>query len=136
VSSGALVERMSFGLALAAGEVRNARIDLAALATLGDGQVPATPQEALGVYASRLLPERDLSRTLPQMQEMAADPGLARRVFAESRPESPGSPPSDSDLGPLFAWRRGSEARPMVSAPSALEQVVGVILGSPEFQRR
>ena len=136
VSSGALVERMSFGLALAAGEVRNARIDLAALATLGGGHVPATPQEALGVYAPRLLPERDLSRTLPQMREMAADPGLARRLSTESRPASPESPPSDPDLGPLFAWRRGSQARPVASAPSALEQVVGVILGSPEFQRR
>ncbi|MFL6292210.1 MAG: DUF1800 domain-containing protein, partial [Thermoanaerobaculia bacterium] len=94
VNTGSLVNRMNFGLQLAAGRVRGVDFDL-------NGGT-ASRDEALRVYAERLLPGRDLEPALALLQPMANDPGLPKKV----------------------------------EGATAVEQVVGVILGSPEFQRR
>ncbi|MFL6203248.1 MAG: DUF1800 domain-containing protein [Thermoanaerobaculia bacterium] len=94
VNTGSLVNRMNFGLQLAAGRVRGVDFDL-------NGGT-ASRDEALRVYAERLLPGRDLDPALALLQPMVDDPGLPKKV----------------------------------EGATAVEQVVGVILGSPEFQRR
>jgi uncharacterized protein (DUF1800 family) len=99
VNTGSLLNRMSFGLQLAAGRVRGVDFDLAAL---NGGREPGSRDEALKTYAARLLPGRDLEPALALLQPMANDPELAKKV----------------------------------EQSTAVEQVVGVILGSPEFQRR
>ena len=88
VNAGALLNRMNFGLALAAGRVDGALLDPL---TLTGGREPESRQAALETYLTLLLPELDPA------------PALAR-------------------LSPLIA--------------DGERQVVGVILGSPEFQRR
>jgi uncharacterized protein (DUF1800 family) len=104
VNTGALLNRMSFGLQLAAGRVRGVTFDLAKL----DGnREPESRQEALKVYAGLLMPGRDLEKAIAQLEPAATAPDLMANLDSASR-------------------------RP----PTAVEQVVGVILGSPEFQRR
>jgi uncharacterized protein (DUF1800 family) len=104
VSTGALLNRMSFGLQLAAGRVDGVGLDLPALA---GNREPESREEALRVYAGLLLPGRSLDPVLKQLTPMVGDPDLAKTI-------------DPRDLQP----------------PTPVEQVVGVILGSPEFQRR
>jgi len=103
VNTGSLLQRMNFGLQLAAGRIGGVDLDLA---DLNGRREPASRDEALQVYAGLLLPGRNLEPVLAQLGPMIHNPELAKKVDAGSR------------------------------APRPLEQVVGVILGSPEFQRR
>jgi uncharacterized protein (DUF1800 family) len=141
VNTGALLNRMNFGLQLAAGRVRGVRFDLAKL----DGnREPESRQDALRVYAGLLLPGRDLDRTIAQLEPAATAPDLAERIDRVAPQEDKDAMAMEDDdeprmVGPL-ARRGGFRAPPLPPAsrrpPTAVEQVVGVILGSPEFQRR
>lgn len=149
VNTGSLLHRMNFGLQLAAGRVGGLDIDLPAL---NGGREPASRDEALKVYAGLLLPGRNLDPVLAQLGPMIHDPELAKKVDAavprddlltsmEGFAEDPFAPLEEKE--PPRERRRGWKG--MFSAPPAprdlhpptpVEQVVGVILGSPEFQRR
>lgn len=143
VNTGALLSRMNFGLQLAGGFVPGVWFDLEAL---NGEQEPESVSDALETYLSLLLPERDITDTLRQLEGTVADPDLARKVAAAM--PSPGrgaetarevdqeallfyGTPMDEETKLLSQGERGSEGP---SSPVA--QVVGLILGSPEFQRR
>lgn len=114
VNTGSLLNRMNFGLQLAAGRVRGIGMDLP---ELNGGREPASREEALNVYARLLMPGRNLDSALKLLGPMVGDPDLVRKID-EAAPKD-----GASEVG---------DRRP--STP--VEQVVGVILGSPEFQRR
>src|SRR5262249_37502789 len=61
VNTGSLLNRMNFGLQLAAGRVRGVEVDLPALT---GGREPESREQALAVYAGLLMPGRDLAATL------------------------------------------------------------------------
>jgi hypothetical protein len=122
VNTGSLLNRMNFGLQLAAQRIAGVEIDLPGL---HDGREPESREEALSIYAALLLPGRDLGTTLKLLTPMLADPVLVHRVDAAA----PAAEPA--------AWmEEGRPSRRRQHAPTPLEQVVGLILGSPEFQRR
>ena len=151
VNTGSLLNRMNFGLQLAANRVKGVSLDLPAL---NAGREPASREEALRTYAGLLMPGRDLTATLKLLTPMVADPNLAKRVDQAAPRDTgktvkKGDPDEDLlDASPEMATRMprtvkvrgrlGDEPREPVDrhAPTPLEQVVGVILGSPEFQRR
>jgi hypothetical protein len=151
VNTGSLLNRMNFGLQLAANRVKGVSLDLPAL---NAGREPASREEGLRTYAALLMPGRDLSATLKLLTPMVADPNLAKRVDQAApkdmgKAAKKGDPDEDLlDASPEMAkgmpqtikvrGRLGDEPREPVDrhAPTPLEQVVGVILGSPEFQRR
>jgi uncharacterized protein (DUF1800 family) len=151
VNTGSLLNRMNFGLQLAANRVKGVSLDLPAL---NKGREPASREEGLRTYAALLMPGRDLSSTLKLLTPMVADPNLAKRVD-QAAPQDTGKAVKkgdpDEDLleaNPEMATRMprtvkvrgklGDEPKEPIDrrAPTPLEQVVGVILGSPEFQRR
>ncbi len=142
VNTGSLLQRMSFGLQLAAGRVGGLDIDLAAL---HGGREPASRDDALKVYAGLLLPGRNLDPVLARLGPMIHDPGLAKKVDAAAPQDDPLTGMAGMD-GDSFAdeerprgWKRlysAPRAPRDLHPPTPVEQVVGVILGSPEFQRR
>lgn len=146
VSSGSLVARMNFGLELGTGRLAGARVDLAALA---GGKEPSSPEEALAAFGPLLLPERDLAAMTAQLAPLAADPQLALRL-AERQSESESTESAvDAELAALFGFATGPDrARrdrgwleapaPEAAAgpPTPAGSVAGLLLGSPEFQRR
>ena len=138
VNTGSLLERMSFGLQLAAGRVDGVEMDLPAL---HGGREPGSRAEALAAYARLLLPGRRLEPVLQQLGPMVEDPELAKDGAAAP----PGQGPRGGATLLMEAGRKGEGAGTPCGAirpprdqhpPTAVEQVVGVILGSPEFQRR
>jgi hypothetical protein len=151
VNTGSLLNRMNFGLQLAANRVKGVSLDLPAL---NGGHEPESREQALKTYAALLMPGRDLTATLKQLTPMVADPNLAKRVDQAAPKEAgkaakKGDPNEDLLEGsPEMAVQmpRSVKVRGMLGdepkqpvdkrPPTPLEQVVGVILGSPEFQRR
>ncbi len=146
VNTGSLLQRMNFGLQLAAGRVGGVGLDLP---ELNGRREPESRDEALKVYAGLLLPGRSLQPVLAQLGPMIHDPELAKKVDAASPQDDPLSGLTGMDGDTLMDEEaRGERPRgwkALFSSPSiprdlhpptAVEQVVGVILGSPEFQRR
>jgi len=153
VNTGSLLNRMNFGLQLAAGRVKGVNLDLPAL---DGGREPESREAALRTYSALLMPGRDLSSTLKLLTPMVTDPNLAKKVDKASPKESgrSGTSGGDADEELLVGGsemgttksvqsvkvrgKLGDEPKEPIDRrpPTPLEQVVGVILGSPEFQRR
>jgi uncharacterized protein (DUF1800 family) len=149
VNTGSLLSRMNFGLQLAAGRVRGVAVDLAAL---NGGREPESREQALHTYAGLLMPERDLAEVEKVLKPMVSAPDLARRVD-EATPTDEAAAKAGGGIGGMAAMaaaedeeemifgdrpveRRPAPPRAHLAEPTPVEQVVGVILGSPEFQRR
>jgi len=119
INTGSLLNRMNFGLALAMGRIPGVRIDLVAL---NNGHEPEDAQSALLAYGRIILPERNLDATIKRLTPMLNDPGLSEKV----------------DVASARTGQEGMEG--MVAAndqkAAQLGQLVGIIIGSPEFQRR
>ena len=144
VNTGALLNRMNFGLQLAGGRIGGIHLDLPALA--GGGE-PESLAAALATYVPLLLPERDASATISRLEPLVKDPELLRKIENQEPPEGDpqtaqmGSRGRDEwDIASAGGGRRRERFGPPLPTPqpdaSPLAQVVGVILGSPEFQRR
>lgn len=128
INTGSLLNRMNFGLALAAGRVSGVQIDLLAL---NKGHEPESAIAALNIYGRLLLPERDLAATEKRLAPLLTDPGLAQRVNAAAGDGVAAARPGDGQAKPGdVAARASADDRGM------LAQAVGIIIGSPEFQRR
>lgn len=121
INTGSLLNRMNFGLALAAGKIPGIGIDLL---SLNNGHEPESAQAALVVYGHILLPERNLDATVRRLTPLLNDPMFSKKVEEASARTNV----SDST---------GLAVATMEGAPdSMLGQVVGIIIGSPEYQRR
>ena len=147
INTGALLNRMNFGLALAANRIPGIRVDLAAL---NNHHEPESAQAALIMYSNLIMPERDLSQTIKRLTPMLEDPNLSKKVEDATSKTAPIKPVEATQQQMVFAdeAKKTSDKNSMPanktyvamqSRPnnnSMLAQVVGVIVGSPEFQRR
>ena len=156
VNTGSLLNRMNFGIHLASGRLPGVSFDLEALSS---NREPESLEAALAVYAGLLMPERDTDETVRLLGPVVRSPLVAERLEeAASEPaRAPGlresrgmgfvgpgygvpgySVPGYGPPGTHKERRRMMEQRLAAAAgpPSPLANVVGVILGSPEFQRR
>jgi uncharacterized protein (DUF1800 family) len=153
INTGSLLNRMNFGLALASGRIPGVRFDLAAL---NDHHEPESAQAALVVYGKLLLPERDLATTIKRLEPMLSDPELVKKVETASgkvgavnQPgtdqgmmkangqdvmNGDGQPRKDEDK--IYARVRIEPVTNERATNPMLAQVVGIIIGSPEYQRR
>ncbi|MHB1177984.1 MAG: DUF1800 family protein, partial [Daejeonella sp.] len=142
INTGSLLNRMNFGLALSSQGIPGVRVNLPAL---NKDREPESSEAALVTYAKMIIPERDLGPTIARLRPMMNDPQLqakveeaaSKRDSSESRadmaedqamiaPDDPQAKGKVKNTSPV----QGSAANSMLS------QVVGIILGSPEFQRK
>jgi hypothetical protein len=119
---------MNFGLALAAGRIPGVNVDLLAL---NNGHEPESAQAALMIYSRLILPERNLDATVRRLTPMLNDPGFAQKVDAASAGTTM---PADTSRGNMTGEAAAMSADD--SNDPMLAQVVGIIIGSPEYQRR
>ncbi|TKC00815.1 DUF1800 domain-containing protein [Pedobacter cryophilus] len=150
INTGALLNRMNFGLALAAQKIPGVRINLA---KLNNNHEPESPEAALTTYSKIIMPERDLSETIKRLTPMLSDPDLINKV--DKAASNAVVPNASSTMMNADENRLMSDENMMVKPKdpkgklavnkakqssfgnnTMLAQVVGVIIGSPEFQRR
>ncbi len=135
INSGALLTRMNFGLALASGRIPGVRVDLAAL---NHNREPESAEVALTVYSKIIMPERNLSAAIKQLTPMLTQADLAEKVAAAAAKATPADSLNNTMIagtGSLKNRRSTAVNAPTKDSPM-LAQVVGIIIGSPEFQRR
>jgi len=143
INTGSLLNRMNFGLALASGRIPGVRIDLAAL---NNHHEPESAQAALLTYSKLIMPERNLTETVKRLTPLLNDPQLMIKVEAASASAKPignamatGVLDTGSDtlaVKPLKGRNSLAAAQANSGSSAMLSQVVGVIIGSPEYQRR
>jgi len=144
INTGALLNRMNFGLALASNRIPGIHVDLAAL---NDHHEPESAQAALVTYGKLIMPERDMAATIKQLTPMLNDPALMKKVDdAAAKTAPPATTTSDDMLGTDMMAKNGTiklkgggnnnVVRQVPGDNTMLAQVVGIVVGSPEFQRR
>jgi len=145
INTGSLLNRMKFGLALAAQKIPGVQFNLPAL---NGNREPESAQEALEVYSKILMPERAVEPTLKRLEPLINDPALAQKVEQAAAGSGTASSSMQPEKGRLMSEeqvarqmlrrQQGREvATPLLAGNNTLlAQVVGIIIGSPEFQRR
>jgi uncharacterized protein (DUF1800 family) len=148
INTGSLLNRMNFGLALASQRIPGVRLNLLAL---NKNREPESSESALDTYGKLILPERDLEKTISRLIPMLNDPELVKKLekaalLNEAQQPKPimvnediqqmndGTEPKGSRT--MSGNRSNSQGQALNTGNLMLAQVVGVILGSPEFQRK
>ena len=112
----ALLNRMNFGLALAQGQIPGTTYDALAI---NQNREPESQEAALARYLELLLPYRSTAETQALLMPVLRDPNFAEKVAQAAGEDFTSSSRSIEDP----------------NSP-ALTQVIGLILGAPEFQRQ
>lgn len=140
INTGALLNRMNFGLALASNRIPGIRVDLAAL---NNHHEPESAQAALVTYGKLIMPERDMTATIKQLTPMLNDPNLMKKVddaAVKAAPTQDNNMTGDdmmmANAAPKLKAKGAPQIKQIPGDNTMLAQVVGVIVGSPEFQRR
>lgn len=135
VNTGGLLERMNFGLALASNRVQGTRVNLSTIT--GNAAPAKVMDESLRVILAGDVSAATRDALLKQMDREV--------VVALPSPRSPAESPRDMPVvgemaGPPggLQGRRQQQQRPRVEASinDPVTKVVGLILGTPEFQRQ
>lgn len=157
INTGSLLNRMKFGVAFAAQKIPGVSFNLAAL---NNHHEPESAVDALRKYCRIILPERNLDETIQRLEPMINDPSIQQKIETAADKNDMVSNTmmkeekmtSDEESGAMnekniseeklakkmMKKKNGKEVpTPMTEGNnSMLAQVVGIILGSPEFQRR
>ena len=140
INTGSLLNRINFGLALA--YQRNTGV-VCNLAALNNNHEPESLQAALLTYAKLIMPERKLDKTIKSLSPLLTDPQLLAKVSnaANNAPvhnnQTAAAPEllADGTTKPITAPAK-TTAQVNNNNNGMLAQVVGIIIGSPEYQRK
>ena len=145
INTGSLLNRMNFGLALASQKIPGVTVNLAAL---NDHHEPESAQAALLTYSKLVMPERDLDKTIKRLSPLLNDPQLVAKINTAINKTPAPTPANLTPVQDMTSMTNNQGAsNPQVPAKvnaqvnnnqanNMLAQVVGIIIGSPEFQRR
>ncbi len=116
INTGALLNRMNFGLAFASQKIPGVRMNLAALNNYHE---PESAIDALTVYSNLLLPQRDHAANIKRLIPLVNDEGVEEKISKAATVDK---------AAEQMTFDKGTK--------NMLSQVVGIIIGSPEFQRK
>ena len=149
INTGALLNRMNFGLALASQRIPGVKINLLAL---NNNHEPESSEAALLIYSKIIMPERNINETVKRLTPLLHDPELEKKVdkAADKSPAQQQMVNTNEDANTEEEMteknkkqgKNGLSANNFAAVKTAKEtnnmmsQVVGIIIGSPEFQRR
>lgn len=159
INTGSLLNRMNFGLAFAAQKIPGISFSLAAI---NNNHEPESAAAALAVYSRLLMPEREMEATLRRLTPLINDPLIQQKINEAAGSNSANNDMNAKNTGETAEevqpddankdWneeklakqslKKGNRNKKETAIPvapgnnSMLAQVVGIILGSPEFQRR
>ena len=130
VNTGALLNRLNFGMDFASQRIKGVNIDLL---KLNHYHEPESAESALVTYASLLLPEKNMQATIKKLTQLLSDPDLDVKIQKAAEKINAKNGGAMQKSGSDRSLKAG--ARP-VPAMNMLAQVAGIIIGSPDFQRR
>jgi len=144
INTGALINRMNFGLDIASNKIRGTQTDLL---KLNQYHEPGDAFEALKIYSSILLPERSLTATIKRLTPLLTNPDFGNKILNQSNQIAVRSSVTvnaatnsmdEMDLidDDMTEKQKAMKMKEEKANQNMLAQVVGIILGSPEFQRR
>jgi len=145
INTGSLLNRMNFGLAFAGGKIPGIKVDLPAL---NQQREPESADEALEVYSKIFLPERPLEENNKRLKALVNDANAAEKIN-QAAAANTNDDGEEEQMGRNRRRRNNQNERAALSKNSkaftisfvpgnnsTLAQVAGIIIGSPEFQRR
>jgi len=161
INTGALLNRMNFGLAFASQKIPGVEFNLAAI---NNNREPESAIDALKTYSKIILPEREVAATIKRLTPLVNDPSIQQKIDEAADKSTANTDKnhaiteenkdademildkknerniSEDRLAKKNLGKRtkaGNEAMPSAAGNnSMLAQVVGIIIGSPEFQKR
>jgi uncharacterized protein (DUF1800 family) len=148
INTGSLLNRMNFGLALAGKRIPGVDFDLAAL---NKNREPESAEAALKTYAAIIIPQRNLEATIKRLTPLVNDPSVGNKVNEAANKNNSNKQMEMMDESgvneitmneqPVSRKERRMQRKDDLLQTgfgdnSMLAQVVGIIIGSPEFQRR
>ncbi len=157
INTGSLLNRMNFGLAIASQRIPGVSFNLAAL---NDNHEPESAEAALRIYCKIMMPERNVDETVKRLIPLINDPAINQKIVSAAGKTAPPQVQENntmmvednmmiSDVGSgnkkVLKEKVGKKNNTnytvqdlMVKAgdKSMLSQVTGIIIGSPEFQRK
>ncbi len=135
INTGSLLNRMNFGLALANERVPGVRFDLLAL---NKNHEPESAENALLVYSQLMMPERNTDATIQRLTPLLNDPELQKKIDQATLESAMDTKPmtQDSLMDEVEEARNTRDMNKKMKDTYQLSQVVGILIGSPEFQRR
>ena len=150
INTGSLLNRMNFGLAFATGKIPGISVNLLAL---NQNHEPESADAALKTYSHLLLPERNQEENIKRLTAMLADQSVADKIEAASAQHAGDQAMSDDgnmngnkNLNKKQQQKNDRNAMSRKDKPftmayqngnnNTVSQVAGVIIGSPEFQRK
>ena len=159
INTGSLLNRMNFGLALASQRIPGVTFNLAAL---NNNHEPESAESALAIYGKILMPERDLSVTIQRLTPLINDPNLTKKVTEaanktaipqdenammakQTNEEEKNDEAMMDNQNPQRLKEKPNRKNDLAKGGmmelaegnnSMLSQVVGIIIGSPEYQRK
>jgi len=137
INTGALLNRMNFGMSIATGKIRGIKMDLL---TLNNGHEPESSQQALRTYCEILLPARDIDETVKRLTPLLNDPEIKAKIGHAANENADTGRKTNKSVDEILADEpeimRPSEPAMTKTESYQLAEIVGIIIGSPEFQRR
>jgi uncharacterized protein (DUF1800 family) len=140
VNTGGLLERLNFGLALASNRIPGTRVDLKRFAGQSTDQAVDKARlmdRFLDVIVAGNVSPKTRETLLKQLdQEIAIAPAPLRPEMTRAADDDPEGMPGEMLGGPEGRPRGRQLARLEANITDPVTKIVGLILGSPEFQRQ
>jgi len=141
VNTGSLLNRMNFGLAIAAQRIPGVGMNLLAL---NNNHEPESVDDALQTYSAILLPGRNQKENIGRLTSLVRDEALQARLDkALASTQSTATSEEDMTGGVDMMGEektpkmgKGKEKKMETGVSGQVAHVVGIIIGSPEFQRK
>lgn len=131
INTGSLLNRMNFGLALADERIPGIKFNLL---ELNNNHEPESAEDALTTYSKLLMPGRNMDETMKRLTPLLNAPDLQQKVDEAAGKAAQPTVATDSLHDEILSQQ------PITNAGKnnqyRLSQVIGILLGSPEFQRR
>jgi uncharacterized protein (DUF1800 family) len=124
INTGSLLNRMNFGLDLANGKIKGLSYDPEKLM---QNQEPESPQDAVVKFGKSLFPERNIQSTIARLTPLVDDPEFSKKINNANQSDTYHHEDED------FVRQ---EDMNLLSVNSKITHVLGMLIGSPEFQRK
>jgi uncharacterized protein (DUF1800 family) len=141
INTGALLNRMNFGLAFATQKIPGVVLNLNAL---NNNHEPESADAALVTYSNLLLPERNNDENIKRLQALIHDNNVEQKISdAAAKTQDENMMANDnskaikkSENAALNKNNKSFALNYTAGNNTMVGQITGVIIGSPEFQRR